>query len=103
MKGRKGKKGNKAGMKNANTATLPQQANAKSRYESQPVDRTSTQQQSTQSEELQGEDHDDDTKPLTALPTPNPSKIPLPVARGYKQTFRSNMSTKTVNKDGEAG
>ena len=103
MKGRKGKKGNKAAMKNANAATLPQQANPKPRSEAQAVDRISTQHPGTQSEEYLGEDRDDDSTPSSALPAQAPSKVPIPTAHGNNQNLRSTMGARATNRVGEAG
>lgn len=103
MKGRKGKKGNKAATKNINATTLPQQTTPKPRYEPQPMDRTSTQHQGTQSEDYLGDDYDDDPTPISALPNRAPSKIPLPVAHGHNQSLHSAMGNVATNRVGEAG
>lgn len=103
MKGRKGKKGNKAATKNVNATSVPQQTTPKTRYESHPVDRTSTQHHGTQSEDYLGDDYDDDSTPVSALPNRAPAKIPLPVAHGHDQVLRSAVGSRTTNRLSEAG
>lgn len=103
MKGRKGKKGNKAATKSVNATTLPQQTTPKSRYESQPLDRTSTHHHGTQSEDYLGDDNDDDPTPTSALPNRGPSKIPLSVAHGHDQVLCSAVGSRGTNTVGEAG
>lgn len=103
MKGRKGKKGNKAALKNANAATVPQQSTPKPRYDPQTGERISAQHQGTQSEDYLGDDYDDDPTHVSALPNRSPTKIPQPVAHGHNQSLRSTMGSRATNTVGVAG
>ena len=102
MKGRKGKKGNKAAIKNINATTLPQQTIPKPRYEPQTLDRTSIQHHGIKSEDNLGDDFDDDPTPMSALSSQAPSKNPLSVD-GHDQVLRSAVGSRVTNRVGEAG
>jgi len=102
MKGRKGKKGKNAG-KNTN-ATQAQQGNEKQRYDQQPLDEASIDNQGTQSEDYMLDEYDDDPTPMPALSAQTPSKIPQPVAQNQKHSLRppSGSGGRTAGSAGSA-
>ena len=91
MKGRKGKKGNKA--KGANIATPAQQTNHKQRYDPQPADDYSGDQQGMQSDDYVLDDYDDDPLTTPTLPPQAPSRIPQPVAQNQTHSVRPPSGT----------
>lgn len=94
MKGRKGKKGNK-NSKTANAASQQQQANQKQRYDQQPLEEVTMQNQAAQDEEY---DYDEDPIPTPALPRQTPTKIPQPVNQNQHHSLRPPSGSGAVRR-----